>query len=128
VILSQSHSLKMVLNRLLFGISLTLFRTDWTNYEKGTLWSLLWARKTSHGRSLVVSYLITSHVSSLRLWPNVGFMLLLNEPSKHSLNASLVALLPSRSDTLTHGGIFPSVLILHMSPCTEHQYVQCAWN
>jgi hypothetical protein len=31
----------MVLKRRIFGASLTLFRAEWTNYEKGILWSLL---------------------------------------------------------------------------------------
>jgi hypothetical protein len=33
-----------------------------------------------------------------------------------------------RSNTLTHGGIFLIVVVLHMSPCTEHRYVPSAWN
>jgi hypothetical protein len=54
-----------------------------------------------------VSCLITLQVSSLCLWPNVGSMFLSTEPSKHSLNAILATLFSLRSDTLTHGGIFP---------------------
>jgi hypothetical protein len=54
-----------------------------------------------------MSCLITLHVSSLCLCPNVGSMFLSTKPLKNSLYASLATLFPLRSDTLTHGGIFP---------------------
>jgi len=49
-------------------------------------------------------------------------------PSNNSLNASLATFFPLRSNTLTHGGFFLIVLVLHISPCTEHRYVPYAWN
>ena len=82
---------RLIAKKELLGVSFEHFFTLSKTWKKNWVY-LLWDRKNSHARSLVVSRLIALWVSSLRRWKNSGSVLLPTEPSKNSLNANLATL------------------------------------
>ena len=78
---------RLSLKKLLPGVFFYIFSNSLNVKKISSLPSL--GLLKLHGRGLIMSFLIA--FASLRLWPNVGSMLLSTEPLKHALYTSLVA-------------------------------------